>query len=80
MADPITFDEMIRELTRVINGQPSADIRFRQSCLVAIAAHLRHERDRQASALDSLARYGCDPGTRVDDSRVSAALERATTP
>ena len=80
MADPITFDEMIRELTRVINGQPSADIRFRQSCLIAIAAYLRHERDRQVSALEALERYGCEAGTRVDDSRVSAALARATTP
>ncbi len=76
----LTLDEIIRELERVIRGQASADIRFRTACLVAAAAHLRHERDRQASAVEALARYGCEPGTRVDDTRVSAALRRAQNP
>ena len=76
----LTLDEIIRELERVIRGQASADIRFRTACLVAAAAHLRHERDRQASAVEALTRYGCEPGSRVDDTRVSAALERSRRP
>ncbi len=74
-APAITLDEQVTAVERAAKGIRSADVRRQTAALVAAAHTLRQERDRRMSAADALAKYD-----RIDDTRLSASLERARTP
>ena len=74
MSDPIPLDDQIRIV------EIEADLAFptRRPALIAAAATLRALRAQTPP--DAMRAYGCEPGTRIDDTKLNAAFARSRQP
>ena len=90
MSDPISLSDQAAAVERAAKGVRNADIRAQTRALVAAAATLRdlvivrqsasEALDRMKAEDEAVARSRASGQAHVDDSRVSAALERSRRP